>query len=184
MRMVYLTLGAGFFSLSLLGCGPLHSPMPPRLDPESQKSADEAWNNAFTPVGKLDHQTLLDAFLTTQAYQIGVDKLALRSEKQITQGLLVMEIHFDREKPNDDRFEVSVFDKNNQRIRHERYSRADMERTYGVLFPSIPEPGVVKQEPADWAAKREAANRRKAAVENLLPKVEEKPKDEAKPKVI
>lgn len=165
-----VTLGA------IVGCGPLHTPLPTRLDEEAQKSADQSWNDAFTPADRLDHQSLLDAFVSTQAYQNGVDKLALRSEKKLKNGLVIMEIHFDRLKPDDDRFEVSVYDEANERIRHERYSRDELERTYKEIFPEIPSEKM-QGEPAEWTQQREKAKQRRQAVERLLPKTEGQKKD-------
>src|SRR5580704_11271686 len=79
MRVIHQAVVAGILVLALGGCGPLSSPMPPRLNDNDQKEADESWNSAFTPADRLDRQTLMDAFLVSQAYQTGVDRLTMRS---------------------------------------------------------------------------------------------------------
>jgi hypothetical protein len=119
---------------SLCGCGPLTAPMPVRLDPESQKSIDESWEKALTPVDRLAHQPLLDALLASQAYQVGVDKLTFRSEKKVKAGTVVMEIAFDRARPDADRFEVTVYDPAGKLLRKESYDRKEVERTYDDLY--------------------------------------------------
>jgi hypothetical protein len=113
------------------GCGPLRgpSPLPERLDDAGQKSIDDAWDQAFTPVNHLDRQALLDGFVLTQAYQFGVDKLSFRSEKKCSVGTVVMEIAFDRSNPAGDRFEVTVYDQNQAKVRQERYSRQEIDDT-------------------------------------------------------
>src|SRR5688500_478557 len=93
------------------GCGPLDRPMPTRLNPGDQKQVDAAWDAALTPVGKYDRQRWLDALVGTQAYQAGVDVLTFRSEKAFASGKVVMEVFFDRAKPGEDRFVVTVLDK-------------------------------------------------------------------------
>jgi hypothetical protein len=107
--------------------------MPGRLEDVIQGSIDQSWNKALTPVDKLDHQSLLDTFLLTQAYQIGVDKLSFRSEKQYAAGTVVMEIAFDRSKPEQDRFEVKIYDQNQKLVRQETYQREEIEISYREL---------------------------------------------------
>lgn len=123
--MRYAFLGA---VLAAAGCGPLQQPMPARLDDDSQKEIDAAWDAALTPVDKYDRRRWLDALVGTQAYQAGVDTFTLRSEKAVAGGRVVMEIHTDRAKPDDDRFVVTVYDAAGVVARQERYSRADVEQ--------------------------------------------------------
>src|SRR5262245_60754948 len=118
----------------LVGCGPMQAPLPPRLEPEAQKGVDDSWNRAFTPPDKLGHQDLLDVLVGTQAYQLGVDTFTIRAEKVLTGGKVVMEVWFDRSKPDNDRFEVSVHDAAGQLVRTERYMRGEIEETYNALF--------------------------------------------------
>jgi hypothetical protein len=129
--------------------------MVPRLDEAAQKQVDEAWERALSPVNRLDHQLLLDVFLGTGAYQRGVDKLYFRSEKRYSGGLVVMEVHFDRATPADDRFEVKVHDLNGKLVRQERYGREEVEKTYRELYVDVPPPlKEGEQEPPELAEKR------------------------------
>jgi hypothetical protein len=105
------------------------SPLPARLDDAVQKSIDDSWSQALTPVNHLDHQALLDTLLFTQAYQFGVDKVSFRSEKKVNQGTVVMEIEFDRLNPDQDRFEVTVLGPNQAKVRQEKYQRKEIEDT-------------------------------------------------------
>ena len=165
----------------LVGCGPMDSsPMPPRLDAEDQKKIDDAWDNALNPVNKLDRQALLDALFVTHAYQAGVDRLTFRSEKKFSGGLVVMEIHFDRAKPNDDRFDVIVQDPNGKEVRRLNYARSEIEMTARDLrHPSFSRPRPADAPPLDpeHAKKYDEIQKRLAAVEKLFPKPEE-PKPE------
>jgi hypothetical protein len=108
--------------------------MPVRLDDEGQKSVDQSWDKALDPIDRLAHQPLLDVLLSTQAYQIGVDRLTFRSEKKVAAGKVVMEIDYDRLKPDQDRFELKVYDPAGKLLRQERYRRAEVEETYQDLF--------------------------------------------------
>ncbi len=170
MRVIHQAVVAGILGLALGGCGPLSSPMPPRLNDHDQQEADDSWNSAFTPADRLDRQTVLDAFLVSQAYQTGVDRLTMRSEKKLECGLLIMEIRFDRAKPDADRFEVTLFNAAGQPIRHELYSRADIERTESELSPPGPLAGATEREQREWALKNEMAKKRLETVTDLLPK--------------
>lgn len=121
--------------LAAAGCGPLHQPMPVRLGDQARKDVDAAWDAALTPVDKYDRGRWLDALVGTHAYQAGVDTFTLRSEKALAAGRVVMEIHTDRAKPDDDRFVVTVFDAAGAVARQERYSRADVEQVVRELHP-------------------------------------------------
>jgi hypothetical protein len=134
MNRTFLPMLACALALVFTGCGPMQSPMPQRLPEESQKEIDACWDRAFTPAEKLDHQALLDVMVGTQAYQLGVDTFSLRAEKRITGGRVVMEVSFDRAKPEEDRFVVAVLDEEGRTIRNERYSRREVEATYDILF--------------------------------------------------
>ncbi len=133
MRFVALT-AAVLFSITLVGCGPMGSgPMPPRLEADAQKQVDDSWNKALTPPDHLDRQSVLDALILSQAFQVGVDRLTFRSEKTFSGGTVVMEVHFDRAKPNDDRFEFKILDKTGRELRHLVYNRDDVEKAYKEL---------------------------------------------------
>lgn len=147
------------------GCGPLHQPMPARLDADTQKDIDAAWDAAVTPVEKYDRGRWLDALIGTRAYQVGVDTLHLRSEKAVAGGRVVMQIVFDRAKPDDDRFVVTVFDPAGVVVREERYSRADVDQTVRDLYDTPP--GVVGA--AADARRRAAADARWKQIEEIFP---------------
>ena len=119
----------GFVVWLAAGCGPMQRPLPPRLDPEGQKEINDAWETVMGRVDRFDNQAMLDLLIVTQAYQIGVDKLEFRSEKQFSGGTVVMEIHYDRAAPKEDRFEVKVVDGQGKLVRRERYGRVQIETT-------------------------------------------------------
>jgi hypothetical protein len=177
VRISTRVIVASILGIAVAGCGPLSSPMPPRLDDNAQKNADKSWNDAFTPADRLDRQTLMDAFLVSQAYQTGVDRLTMRSEKKLDSGMLVMEIHFDRAKPDVDRFEVTLHNPAGQQIRHETYSRADVERTQTELSPPALGPGATEAQQKEWARQNELAAKRLEFVQNLLPRLEKDKKN-------
>ena len=154
-------------------------PMPPRLEADSQKEIDEGWEKALAPIDHLDRQTMLDALIVSQAFQAGVDRLSFRSEKNYSGGLVVMEIHFDRAKPADDRFDVIVQDPNGKELRRLTYGRPEIESAArDLVHPTFskPRPADVPPLDPDQAKKYEEIQKRLAAVEKLFPK-----RDEPKP---
>jgi hypothetical protein len=183
MRIPVLTalLTAGV--LSAVGCNPIGpKPMVDRLSDDDQRAVTESWNKALQPVDKLDRQAFLDILVYGQAYQVGVDRLNLRSEKTFSGGVVVMEVHFDRARPAEDRFEVTIRDQAGKELRRVVYSRQEVELTFKDLYdqnlagnPGLNQPPL----PADQARKREEVQRRLKAIEALFPKREE-PKDAAK----
>jgi hypothetical protein len=157
----------------LSGCGPTERPMPARLDEETQKKIDEAWEKALAPVNHLDHQQWLDTFVLTGAFEAGVNRLSFRSEKEFSGGLVVMEVHYDRQKPDDDRFEMSVFDHAGKRLRHERYTRVELQQTSSFFHEQIPPAGPNQPEPPEQARKRQARAAREKVIKDLFPKPQE-----------
>jgi hypothetical protein len=156
-------------SLLLTGCGPLERPMPIRLPDETQKQVDEAWHNALTPINRLDHQQWLDAFVLTYAFQGGVDRLSFRSEKEFSGGLVVMEIHFDVKTPDQDRFEVSVLDHTGKRLRHESYTRAEVEETARFFHEQLTAKNPNQPEPPEQIRKRHERAEREKVIADLVP---------------
>jgi hypothetical protein len=146
MKRFGVLLGFCGLFLTVAGCGPMRTTLPVRLDDEGQKKIDESWNKAFADLGQIDHQQLLDIFVGTGAYQLGVDKLYLRSEKRTAGGLVVMEINFDRAAADQDRFEVSAFDPAGKLIRSEKYNRKEVEQTHADLFPPAAKDGKQQEE--------------------------------------
>jgi hypothetical protein len=170
-------LGLALAGLLAAGCGPLHSPLPARLDDKGQKSVDESWEKALSPVGRYDHQGLLDVLLVSNAYQFGVDRLTFRSEKRVRLGVVVMEVHYDRLLPAEDRFEVQLIGHDGRVIRKERYGRADVERTSKELGRECQ--ALRKKKEQGIAGPKELAKlagyeARLKAVEEVFPKPREK----------
>ena len=125
------------FSALVVGCGPIKSgPLPSPLLDDEQRTVDESWERAMTPIDRLEREPLLDALIITEGYQLGVDRLHLRSEKDFSGGVVVMEIHITRKRPVDDRFEVTVLDKNGKILREFMYSREEVERVHRELRQS------------------------------------------------
>ena len=112
-----------------------------RLDENSQAKIDEVWENMVTPPDNLDRTLLLDVILSAQLYQHGVDSMRFVSEKTVGDGLVVMEIRFDREEPLFDEFCVSYIDRRGRELRRERYSRDDINDEIQILFDSAAELG-------------------------------------------
>ncbi len=98
----------------------MQMPMAVRVGADAQKKIDQTWDKALTPVHRFDHQGLLDFFFLTQAYQAGVNKLTFRSEKKVSLGMVVMEIEYDRLKPDEDRFEAKLYDPAGNLLRQKR----------------------------------------------------------------
>jgi hypothetical protein len=164
------------------GCGPMKSPLPQRFEPETQKVIDESWNRAFTPQDKLGRQELLDVMVGVQAYQLGVDTFTLRAEKKFDGGKVVMEVAFDRAKPDGDRFEVGVYDAAGKLVRTERYARKEIEETYNALFVVPAENAGVPEGPG-MAARRAEHKARWEKIWSVFPEVkEDKPAGAAAPR--
>ena len=121
-------------SLLLLvsGCAPLGFPMVRRLEPDQQKQVDSAWNAMFTPVKRLDRQTLLDCVVMMQLYQFGVDRFSAKSTKQTAAGKVEMTIEFDRSKPQSDQFTFKVLGPWGQTLRREKWSAKELFEIYAL----------------------------------------------------
>jgi hypothetical protein len=177
MRMVVFSLALCALGFSVPGCGPLDRPMPVRLNDENQKEFDEAWNKALSPITKHDHQALLDLLVVTGAYQNGVDELYFRSTKRFQAGLVVMEIHYDRRMPNNDRFVVQMLDFDGKLLRQESYDRGEIDKTNEEL---LKEKGDLERKKGQAAAteaelaKLAELEARWATIEQTFPKADEK----------
>jgi hypothetical protein len=125
MRFVLFTL----LCAGLSGCGPMLSPMVPRLRAEDQQRVDQMWDNMLTPPARVDRQTLLDVNVTYLLYTLGVDRLHMTSEKYFSGGVVLMQIDCDRANPDSDEFTITVLDQRGRTIRRERYSRADVDES-------------------------------------------------------
>ena len=167
-RMFLLSVLSTLGVLSVSGCGPLDRPMPARLDDEGQKEVDAAWNAALAPVGKYDRQRWLDALVGSQAYQNGVDSLTFRSEKAFAGGRVVMEVFFERAKPEEDRFVVTVLNQAGVTLRQEKYNRTDVEQTARELSEQSPPPQPT--DPPEVVKRRAALEARWNQITEMLPK--------------
>ncbi len=116
------------------GCGPTTHPMVVRLPPEEQAQVDDAWVNMLSLPTRLDRVLLLDVLLTHQMHQLGVDGLEMTSYKETDNGLVIMEIRYNRFEPSSDRFEFIYEDDTGTELRREVYSGADVEDRFSFLF--------------------------------------------------
>jgi hypothetical protein len=147
----------------LVGCGPMTSPMPPRLQPSDQQQIDDAWEQALAPVGRHDRQAWLDTLVVTQSYQAGVDSLDFKSVKTWSGGKVVMEIHYEKSKPAADRFEVTVLDHGGQVLRRETYGRVEVEQAVRDLMDG-------QNQPPPGSPEAAARDARLKKVEAVMPK--------------
>lgn len=155
------------------GClGPLSTPMVYRLDEKEQAAVDQSWTNILDKSASVDHTLLLDVLLWSGLYQFGIDRLEFRSEKDLPEGLVIMEVSFDRSLPANDRFAVTFIPADGTDRWTERYTREEVdERT--AYFAGAHE-CTVEEAQADPALceqwRREAAERRQRAerIEALL----------------
>ena len=167
---------ACLIGLAVSGCGPLQAPLPVRLDDEQQKSVNESWEKALSPVDRFSNQSLLDLLLVTGAYQHGVDKLEFRSEKSFSGGVVIMESHFDRSAPDRDLFAVTIQDRQGIVIRQERYTRDQIAATSSELGSDC---AVLRlrreqgQASPEEIQKLEAYEVRLARIEAVFPKLRE-----------
>jgi len=129
MRFVILMISLSLFA----GCGPMLSPMAPRLDVETQQKVDQIWNNLLTPVDRVDRQTLLDTNVSYWMYTLGVDRLHMTSEKYFSGGAAIMVIDCDRANPDSDQYTITIVDHQGKTVRRERYSRADVEESSKMM---------------------------------------------------
>jgi hypothetical protein len=132
------------------GCGPLLGPMTVRLEPKDQEVVDGMWNNMLTPVDRLDRELLLDAIVSGYLYELGVDRLAMRAEKDFARGRVVMEIDCARVNPEADQFTITVLDERGREVRRERYGREEiMRRMIALNEASIEEKSQLKTPEAE-----------------------------------
>jgi hypothetical protein len=182
MRNLRTSLAFGALMLCTLSCGPLERPMPTRLKDDDQLKIDEAWNRALSPITNHNHQALLDLLVTTSAYEIGVDELFLRSTKRFQAGLVVMELHYNRLIPENDRFVVQVFDPEGKLLRQENYDRAEVEKTNKELSMDLRE---LEQKKESGTATPEELNQladlkaRSKTIEQAFPRFKDKEEDSA-----
>lgn len=131
------------FALLVLGCFLLSGcalfgvkPLPQRLSEEGQQRCDYGWRHFVAQCNDVEHTAVLDALLLTQAWHAGVDRLYLRSEKQVGDVLVVMETTFERDLPDDDAFSVTFYDVNGEVLRQERFTSAEIDAAIALYQTS------------------------------------------------
>jgi hypothetical protein len=133
--MKRIAIACVLMATSLAGCGPMLMPMTVQLDPQEQQRVDRMWDNMLTPPDRLDRELLLDVMMTNHLFQLGVDRLHLTAEKRFHGGLAVMEIDCDRAGPPEmDHFAITVVDRGGRMLRHEYYTRPEVEARFGALM--------------------------------------------------
>ena len=120
LRMTLFVAATGCSGLSV-------KPMPERLNQKSQQACDSGWQHIVAGEAAVERQALLDAILVHQVWHRGVDRLHLRSEKQVGNTLVIMESDYDRADPDGDVFTVSVIDAQRGLLRREEFSAADVD---------------------------------------------------------
>ena len=135
MRAIALAL-----VLTVAGCSSLVArPMVARLQPEQQSQIDDSWDNMLSPPERLDRMLLLDTVLAGQLYQIGADRVQFRSEKQVRDGTVTMEVFYSRHNPDNDRFTIRYVDGNGLQRRFETYTRQEVDERFEFLAPGLAE---------------------------------------------
>ena len=153
MMVVFLMFAAG-------GCNaPTIKPITPRLSASEQSEADREWHNMFTPPDRVEREPLMGALVFFEMYQHGVDRADYHAEKMVDDKRVVIDMHFQRERPQEDGIYVSVFGPEGQILRSERFSREEIEKletdaTFSGLA-SASQPST----PAEQAAKAERKRR-------------------------
>lgn len=162
-------------SCASVGCGPLTVPGVHRLSPDDQAVFEDMWANMLAPPDRLDRELLLDTVCAYQMFQVGVDRLTMRSEKDVPGGKAVMVVRYDRRDPSADTFAVDLYDRGGTVVRSERYSQAEVFARAPVVSGSVsvrigpagtqPETQPADAQPAETPEERaaRAADERRAA---------------------
>ena len=136
-QRAFLIALAGFI---LIGCrGPLTAPAFQRLAPDEQAQVDRMWNNMLAAPDRLDRNLLLDVTLAYELHEYGVDRAMYHAEKDYAQGVVLMDIKYDRQKPLEDWFFVEIRDRANKTVRKEHYSGDEIWSHYQDMaaFPIV-----------------------------------------------
>lgn len=130
-RLTLLALGC----VLLPGCALFGvKPMPQRLDEGAQQRCDYGWQHLVAQGDEVEHTDMLDVLLLTQVWHVGVDRLYLRSEKQVGDVRVVMETTFEHDLPDDDAFSVTFYDVNGQVLRQERFTAGEMDEAIALFY--------------------------------------------------
>lgn len=132
--MVTRLLVGSMLLVSVAGCTLAVKPMPTRLAAEEQQACDDGWQRLVDAGGELEHTTLLDTVLLMQLWHHGVDRLQLRSEKQVGDALVVMETGFDRADPDGDVFVVTFYDAQQRMIRQEAFASNELDAAVALYM--------------------------------------------------
>jgi hypothetical protein len=157
---------------ALSGCGPLSVPGVRRLAPDEQAIVDGMWGNMLTPPARLERDVLLDTILSFELIKTGVDRLTMRSEKDVAAGKVVMVVRFDRRDPSVDTFAVELLSGTGAVLRSERYSREEVFAHAQALREALTirsvdagtRPTTMPSETQEERSAREAYERRMARI--------------------
>ncbi len=143
--------------LALTGCSSLGvKPMPDRLNDEQQAQIDAGWEHFIDQLAAHERQELLDAILLRKAWEAGVDRLALSSEKRVGDKTVFMETRVDRDHPEGDTFRVLVIDSDGALLQAESFTRADIDEAIALYLHG-------QDLPPDAAPEQAAAQRARSA---------------------
>lgn len=113
---------------ALTGCGTFGvKPIPVRLGEAGQQRYEYGWEHLVALGPEVDRTALLDTLLMGQVWHMGVDRLHLRSEKQVGDVRVVMETQFDRALPEEDMFAVTFYDAQGRIERREIFTPAEFD---------------------------------------------------------
>jgi hypothetical protein len=115
------------------GCSIMTSPMVRRLDPWQQEMVDKAWVNVLDHGKQVDRELLLDVIVHYQLISIGMDTVDYRAVKTVGDRRIVLESKYDRYRPREDKFTISVLNERGKLLRRESYERSDIERAESAL---------------------------------------------------
>lgn len=157
----------------LTGCMPTFGvvPMSERLDAERQQRYDYGWDH-FVPLAPgAERSAILDTILLTQGWHTSVDRLYLISEKQVGGVVVVMQTRFDRSRPDEDVFSVTLYDQQRDVVlRLEEFTSDEIDEA--VALYQTPEGDIENETPEERAerlARVEEKNARLRRVEELFP---------------
>lgn len=158
--------------LVLGGCtGLAVKPMPERLAAQQQQAYDYGWQHLTTEQSEVDRTALLDTILVGQLWHQGVDRLQLRSEKQVGDVLVVMETDFDRADPDGDVFVVTFYDAQQRMLRQEAFASEEMDAAVALyMTPDVEIEGESEAERQERKARLAERDERWARVQQVFPR--------------
>lgn len=160
------SLVLGLIALLLAAaCGP----MVDRLIERQQLEFEQGWKNVIAAGPDLDRQGRLDVMVATFAVQRGIDRLEFRSEEEIDDQLVVMEIRSDRSRPEHDTSDITVFDAERRILRKESHSREDVEGANGAMYGVAPKSPRGVKTVDDWSRYWKKADTRRVRVSRPFP---------------